>query len=426
MINPKLLRSDLDFVADNLAKRGYVLDKNKLRLLEVSRKELQIKVEQLRQQRNKISKSIGKNKGKGLDISEIKKDVDNVSASLINEESKLKQVNENLDRLTQDLPNLLHESVPQGKDDSSNKLHTEWGSPKTFSFDPLDHVELAEGLGLIDLEGASKLSGSRFAVLRNDLAMLHRALAQFMIDIHTLEHGYEEMYLPYLVNSQTLFGTGQLPKFKQDLFFVDGEKDLALIPTAEVPLTNLLRDKIVKAENLPMKLVAHTPCFRSEAGSYGKDTRGMIRQHQFDKVELVQIVKPEDSYNALDELLSHAEIILRKLNLPYRVVTLCSGDTGFSASKTFDIEVWLPSQNCFREISSCSNCEDFQSRRIKARWKNLEMQKPELVHTLNGSGVAVGRALIAILENYQNEDGTITIPDILRPYMKNREIISTN
>ena len=419
MINPKLLRSDLDFVADNLAKRGYVLDKNKLRLLEVSRKELQIKVEQLRQQRNKISKSIGKNKGKGLDISEIKKDVDNVSASLINEESKLKQVNENLDRLTQDLPNLLHESVPQGKDDSSNKLHTEWGSPKTFSFDPLDHVELAEGLGLIDLEGASKLSGSRFAVLRNDLAMLHRALAQFMIDIHTLEHGYEEMYLPYLVNSQTLFGTGQLPKFKQDLFFVDGEKDLALIPTAEVPLTNLLRDKIVKAENLPMKLVAHTPCFRSEAGSYGKDTRGMIRQHQFDKVELVQIVKPEDSYNALDELLSHAEIILRKLNLPYRVVTLCSGDTGFSASKTFDIEVWLPSQNCFREISSCSNCEDFQSRRIKARWKNLEMQKPELVHTLNGSGVAVGRALIAILENYQNEDGTITIPDILRPYMKN-------
>ena len=426
MINPKLLRSDLDFVADNLAKRGYVLDKNKLRLLEVSRKELQIKVEQLRQQRNKISKSIGKNKGKGLDISEIKKDVDSVSASLINEESKLKQVNENLDRLTQDLPNLLHESVPQGKDDSSNKLHTEWGSPKTFSFDPLDHVELAEGLGLIDLEGASKLSGSRFAVLRNDLAMLHRALAQFMIDIHTLEHGYEEMYLPYLVNSQTLFGTGQLPKFKQDLFFVDGEKDLALIPTAEVPLTNLLRDKIVKAENLPMKLVAHTPCFRSEAGSYGKDTRGMIRQHQFDKVELVQIVKPEDSYNALDELLSHAEIILRKLNLPYRVVTLCSGDTGFSASKTFDIEVWLPSQNCFREISSCSNCEDFQSRRIKARWKNLEMQKPELVHTLNGSGVAVGRALIAILENYQNEDGTITIPDILRPYMKNREIISTN
>ncbi len=426
MINPKLLRSDLDFVADNLAKRGYVLDKNKLRLLEVSRKELQIKVEQLRQQRNKISKSIGKNKGKGLDISEIKKDVDNVSASLINEESKLKQVNENLDRLTQDLPNLLHESVPQGKDDSSNKLHTEWGSPKIFSFDPLDHVELAEGLGLIDLEGASKLSGSRFAVLRNDLAMLHRALAQFMIDIHTLEHGYEEMYLPYLVNSQTLFGTGQLPKFKQDLFFVDGEKDLALIPTAEVPLTNLLRDKIVKAENLPMKLVAHTPCFRSEAGSYGKDTRGMIRQHQFDKVELVQIVKPEDSYNALDELLSHAEIILRKLNLPYRVVTLCSGDTGFSASKTFDIEVWLPSQNCFREISSCSNCEDFQSRRIKARWKNLEMQKPELVHTLNGSGVAVGRALIAILENYQNEDGTITIPDILRPYMKNREIISTN
>lgn len=426
MINPKLLRTDLEFVSNNLAKRGFKLNKDKLIDLEKNRKELQINVEELRKARNDASKAIGLSKSKGLDTSKQKKNVDSISSSLLDSESKLKLVNEKLDELTHGLPNLLHESVPLGHDESSNKQHSTWGSIRNFNFDPLDHIKIAENLGFLDQKAATNLSGSRFTVLSSKLAQLHRALTQFMVDLHTIEHKYEEVYVPYLVNSQSLFGTGQLPKFKEDLFSVDSEKDLFLIPTSEVPLTNLVREKIINSKDLPIKLVSHTPCFRSEAGSYGKDTRGMMRQHQFDKVELVQIVKPENSYNALDELLSHAEEVLRRLDLPYRVVTLCSGDTGFSASKTFDIEVWIPSQKLYREISSCSNCEDFQSRRIQARWRDQTMNKPELVHTLNGSGVAVGRAFISIIENYQNKDGSVTIPEVLRPYMLDQKIISSS
>ena len=312
---------------------------------------------------------------------------------------------------------MLHETVPDGADETSNALVSRWGAPPTFDFKPEDHVTLGEGLGLLDFQGAAKLSGSRFSVLRGDLARLHRALIQFMLDIHIGEHGYTECYVPYLVTDKALFGTGQLPKFGEDLFAVDGERGLRLVPTAEVPLTNLVRDEILSAEQLPMRLTAHTPCFRSEAGSYGKDTRGMIRQHQFEKVELVHVVTPADSCRALEELTGHAEVILQRLGLPYRKMTLSAGDTGFSASKTYDLEVWLPGQSRYREISSCSNCEDFQARRMHARWRNPETGKPELAHTLNGSGVAAGRALIAVMENFQQHDGSVIVPDALRPYM---------
>ena len=358
------------------------------------------------------------------DIEPLKVEVGKLSEALADSESRLHGLHEELDAFVTDIPNLLHESVPSGFDEASNTVLRSWGDTPVFDFEPKDHVELGEALGLVDFEAAAKLAGSRFVVLQGALARLHRALIQFMLDLHVDEHGYRESYVPYLVNDSSLFGTGQLPKFAGDLFTLGGETPLRLIPTAEVPLTNLVRDRIVEPGELPMRLAAHTPCFRSEAGSYGQDTRGMIRQHQFEKVELVHIVEPQDSYQALEELVSHAEVVLQRLELPYRVVTLCGGDTGFQSAKTYDIEVWVPGQDRYREISSCSNCEAFQARRLQARWRNPDSGKPEPVHTLNGSGVAAGRALIAVMENYQQRDGTVSVPDVLRPYMSGLEQIT--
>ncbi len=424
MLDPKALRNDLEDVARNLARRGFVLDRSQYQRLEAERKALQVEVEERRHRRNERSKEIGRAKGAGANIEPLKTEVGKLGAALADSQVRLGSLQEELNELLAGVPNLLHESVPDGADETSNALVRAWGEPREFDFAPKDHVELGEQSGgLMDFEAAAKLSGSRFVVLRGALARLHRALIQFMLDVHVSEHGYTENYVPYLVNDGALFGTGQLPKFGEDLFAVAGESSLRLIPTAEVPLSNLVRDQILEPEQLPMRLTAHTPCFRSEAGSYGKDTRGMIRQHQFEKVELVQIVTPGDSYGALEELISHAETVLQRLELPYRVVTLCAGDTGFSAAKTYDLEVWLPGQDRYREISSCSNCEAFQARRMHARWRNPETGKPELVHTLNGSGVAAGRALIAVLENYQQSDGSIDVPDALRPYMAGLEKI---
>lgn len=424
MLDPKALRNDLEDVARNLARRGFVLDRSQYQRLEAERKALQVEVEELRHRRNERSKEIGRAKGAGANIEPLKTEVGKLGAALADSQVRLGSLQEELNELLAGVPNLLHESVPDGADETSNALVRAWGEPREFDFAPKDHVELGEQSGgLMDFEAAAKLSGSRFVVLRGALARLHRALIQFMLDVHVSEHGYTESYVPYLVNDGALFGTGQLPKFGEDLFAVAGESSLRLIPTAEVPLSNLVRDQILEPEQLPMRLTAHTPCFRSEAGSYGKDTRGMIRQHQFEKVELVQIVTPGDSYGALEELISHAETVLQRLELPYQVVTLCAGDTGFSAAKTYDLEVWLPGQDRYREISSCSNCEAFQARRMHARWRNPETGKPELVHTLNGSGVAAGRALIAVLENYQQSDGSIDVPDALRPYMAGLERI---
>ncbi len=417
MLDPRLLRSDLDNVARNLARRGVVLDRGQYLELESSRKTLQVEVEALRQERNKRSKAIGQAKAAGEDIEPLKLKVGELATKLADSEARLQSVQADLDAIQAGLPNLLHDSVPDGADETCNAELRRWGEPPSFDFEPRDHVSLGENLGLIDFERAAKLSGSRFVVLRGQAARLQRSLIQFMLDVHVNDHGYSEVYVPYLVNEESLFGTGQLPKFDADLFHVDGETGFRLIPTAEVPLTNLARDTIIEPDKLPLRLTAHTPCFRSEAGSYGKDTRGMIRQHQFEKVELVHIVRPEDSYEALEELLSHAEAILQRLGLAYRVVTLCGGDTGFAAAKTYDLEVWLPGQGRYREISSCSNCEAFQARRMHARWRNPENDKPEPVHTLNGSGVAAGRALIAVLENYQREDGSVAIPEVLQPYM---------
>ena len=418
MLDPKLLRNELDKVARNLARRGVVLNRGQYLELESSRKALQVEVEELRQERNERSKAIGQAKAAGEEIEPLRLEVGELATKLAEAEARLHSVRNDLEALLAGLPNLLHDSVPDGADETCNAELRRWGEPPSFEFEPKDHVSIGEGLGLIDFESAAKLSGSRFVVLRGQLARLQRALIQFMLDVHINDHGYGEVYVPYLVNEESLFGTGQLPKFDADLFHVDGETGLRLIPTAEVPLTNLARDTIIEPDELPMKLTAHTPCFRSEAGSYGKDTRGMIRQHQFEKVELVHIVRPEDSYEALEELLSHAEAILQRLGLAYRVVTLCGGDTGFGAAKTYDLEVWLPGQGRYREISSCSNCEAFQARRMHARWRNPDNNnKPEPVHTLNGSGVAAGRAVIAVLENYQREDGSVTIPEVLRPYM---------
>lgn len=417
MLDPKLLRTDLDNVAKNLARRGVVLDRELYLELESGRKTVQVEVEGFRKERNERSKAIGKAKAAGNEIEPLRAEVGVLAGKLVESESRLHAIKEDLDALLAGLPNLLHASVPDGIDERSNVELRRWGDPPTFAFKPQDHVALGESLGLIDFESAAKLSGSRFVVLRGQLARLQRALIQFMLDVHVSDYGYTEVYVPYLVNEDSLFGTGQLPKFDEDLFHVEGESRLRLIPTAEVPLTNLVRDTIVEAEDLPLRLTAHTPCFRSEAGSYGKDTRGMIRQHQFEKVELVHIVRSSESYEALEELLSHAETILQRLGLPYRVVTLSAGDTGFSAAKTYDLEVWLPGQGSYREISSCSNCEDFQARRLQARWRNSNTNKLELAHTLNGSGVAAGRALIAVLENYQRDDGSVTIPEVLRPYM---------
>ena len=417
MIDPKLLRSDPDAVARNLARRGYRLDVAAFRALEEKRKPCAVEVDRLRAERNANARAVGAAKGRGEDAAALITRGEQLTASLSSAEAALLAVYGELEQWQLGLPNLLDPSVPDGQDESANREVRRWGEPRSFSFAPRDHVELGERLRGLDFEAAARLSGARFVLMHGQVARLHRALAQFMLDLHTREHGYTEVYVPYLVHGQTLTGTGQLPKLEQDLFAVRGEHGLYLIPTAEVPLTNLVREQIVPAEALPLKWVAHTPCFRSEAGAAGKDTRGMIRNHQFDKVELVQIVRPADSYAALEELTSHAEAVLRRLEIPYRIVALCAGDIGFASAKTYDLEVWLPSQQRYREISSCSNCEAFQARRMQARWRNPEGGKPEAVHTLNGSGVAVGRALVAVLENYQNEDGSVRVPAALEPYM---------
>jgi len=415
MLDPKLLRTDLDGVARRLARRGFVLDRDRFEALESERKRLQVEVESLRQRRNERSKEIGRAKAKGEDVEPLKAEVGELGAALERSERALDAIGKDLEDLLAGLPNLPHDTVPDGADESANVEIRRRGEPPRFDFEPRDHVAIGQALGLVDFDAAAKLSGSRFVVLAGAVARLHRALAQFMLDLHSREHGYKEVYVPYLVRDAALYGTGQLPKFAEDLFAVDG--GYRLIPTAEVPLTNLVRDEIVDASALPMRLMAHTPCFRSEAGSHGQDTRGMIRQHQFDKVELVHIVRPSESYDALELLTSHAETVLERLGLAYRVVALSAGDLGFASAKTYDLEVWLPGQNRYREISSCSNCETFQARRMQARWRNPETGKPELVHTLNGSGVAVGRALVAVLENYQQADGSVRVPDVLLPYM---------
>ncbi|MDH5359590.1 MAG: serine--tRNA ligase [Gammaproteobacteria bacterium] len=417
MLDPKLLRSDLDGVAAQLKKRGYDLDTQRISELEAERKELQVKTEDLQSERNSSSKAIGQAKAKGEDAQPLFDKVAAIKQELERCEGRLSALQEELDTILMGVPNLPHESVPEGRNEEDNVELRKWGEPRVFDFEPKDHVDVGAAIGGLDFETAAKLTGSRFAVMTGPIARLHRALLQFMLDTHTGEHGYMETYVPFLVNADSLRGTGQLPKFEEDLFKLQGEQEYYLIPTAEVPVTNIVRDEILDAGSMPRRFVAHTPCFRSEAGSYGRDTRGMIRQHQFEKVELVQVVQPQESYAALDALTGHAETILQKLGLPYRLMSLCAGDMGFSAAKTYDLEVWLPAQDTYREISSCSNFEDFQARRMKARWRNPETGKPELVHTLNGSGLAVGRTLVAVLENYQQADGSVTIPDALLPYM---------
>ncbi|AEV26082.1 seryl-tRNA synthetase [Azospira oryzae PS] len=424
MLDIQLLRNDLDAVAARLATRGKAIDFTQFSALEAERKTLQTRTQELQASRNSLSKQIGMLKGKGEDASEVMAQVAAMKTELEQAEARLTELLGEFNAIVAAIPNLPNETVPVGKDETGNVEVKRWGTPRTFDFEVKDHTDVGEFLGQLDFAVAAKISGARFSVMKGQLARLHRALAQFMLDTHTGEHGYTEVYTPYLVNAASLFGTGQLPKFEEDLFKIaraDAEP-LYLIPTAEVPVTNIVRDEILAAEALPLKLVCHTPCFRSEAGSYGRDTRGMIRQHQFDKVELVQIVAPEKSAEAHEELTRHAETILEKLELPYRRVTLCTGDMGFSAAKTYDLEVWLPAQNTYREISSCSNFESFQARRLQARFRN-EKNKPELVHTLNGSGLAVGRTLVAILENFQNADGSVTVPAVLRPYMGGLEQI---
>lgn len=417
MLDPKLLRSDLETVAQRLAKRGFVLDTERLSALESRRRELQAETESLQNERNTRSKAIGKAKAAGEDIQPLLDEVSDLGDRLDAAKARLAEVQAEWDELASGLPNLPHESVPAGESEAENVELLRWGTPQAFDFTVRDHVDLGALKGDLDFELAAKLTGARFAVMRGPIARLHRALTQFMLDKQTLEHGYEECYVPYMVNEASLHGTGQLPKFGEDLFRLDDERGYHLIPTAEVPLTNFARDEIFEYRELPMRLTAHTPCFRSEAGAYGRDTRGMIRQHQFDKVEMVQLVEPETSYDALEEMRGHAEAILQALELPYRVVTLCTGDMGFGAAKTYDLEVWLPSQETYREISSVSNCEDFQARRMQARFRRPDQKKPQLLHTLNGSGLAVGRCLIAVMENHQNADGSITVPEALRPYM---------
>lgn len=416
MLDPKRLRSQPDVIAAQLARRGFVFDLERFADFESRRKRLQLETEQLQAERNAGSKRIGQAKAQGEDASPILEDMERIKASLGENEARLAALQAEFDDFLARLPNLPHESVPDGRDENDNLEIRRWGAPRPAA-GAKDHADLGESLGQMDFAAAAKLTGARFTVLRGGLARMHRALIQFMLDVHTREHGYEELYVPYIVNDTSLRGTGQLPKFGEDLFALKGEQPWRLIPTAEVPVTNLLRDEILAAEALPKKWVAHTPCFRSEAGSAGRDTRGMIRQHQFEKVELVQATLPERSYAAHEELTSHAEAILRKLELPYRVVALCAGDLGAGSAKTYDLEVWLPSQDRYREISSCSNFEDFQARRMLARYRHPETKKPELLHTLNGSGLAVGRTLVAIIENYQQADGSIAIPDALKPYL---------
>jgi seryl-tRNA synthetase len=418
MLDIQLLRSNLAFVAERLATRGVKLDTAAFAALEAERKDLQVRTQDLQARRNSLSKQVGMLKGKGEDASAVLAEVAGIGDELKRNEDALAALQERYNAFVAVIPNLPHESVPVGSDETGNVEVSRGGTPRQFDFPVKDHVELGEKLGGLDFETAAKISGSRFSLMKGGVARLHRALAQFMLDMHTNEHGYTEVYAPYLVNPDSMFGTGQLPKFEDDLFRVprsDGSR-LYLIPTAEVPVTNMVRDTILAAESLPLKFVCHTPCFRSEAGSAGRDTRGMIRQHQFDKVELVQMVRSDQSWQALEELTGHAEAILQKLDLPYRKMALCTGDMGFSAAKTYDLEVWLPAQGTYREISSCSNFESFQARRMQARYRN-DKNKPELLHTLNGSGLAVGRALVAVLENYQNADGSVTIPAVLRPWM---------
>lgn len=427
MLDPKLLRSELELVAQKLGRRGFLLDVSLLTELEELRREVQTRAQNLQNERNVRSKQIGHAKAKGEDIAPLMAQVESFAVQLTQAEAELSVLQVRIEDAHLQLPNIPDDLVPDGKSEADNIELRCWGVPRVFDFPVRDHVDLGEGFdptkAALDFGRAAKLSGARFSVLRGQLARLHRALIQFMLDTHTEKHGYQEVYVPYLVGAQALRGTGQLPKFEADLFKVSGERELYLIPTAEVPVTNLVADEVVDAAQLPLKWVCHTPCFRSEAGSHGKDVRGLIRQHQFEKVELVQLVKPEDSAAALEALTGHAEKILQLLGLPYRVVALCAGDMGFSASKTYDIEVWVPSQETYREISSCSNFRDFQSRRMQARYKDAQMKKPELLHTLNGSGLATGRTLVAILENCQNADGTVTVPEVLRPWMGGVSVI---
>ncbi len=417
MLDPQLLRDNVEHAAEQLAKRGFILDVEEYRSLEDERKRLQTETEELRAERNSNSKAIGQAKAKGEDASALFERMKTVAAQLEQSETSLNELQTTLTEMLAGMPNIPHESVPVGRDENDNREESKWGEPPVFDFKVKDHVDLGVLTGELDFETAAKITGSRFVVMQGVTARLHRALIQFMLDLHTQEHGYVETYVPYMVNSESLYGTGQLPKFEEEQFVTRDEDPLYLIPTAEVAVTNIGRDVILEAEDLPVKRVAHTPCFRREAGSYGKDTRGMIRQHQFEKVELVQVVEPGRSYDALEELTTHAETVLMKLDLPFRRVSLCTGDLGFSAAKTYDLEVWLPAQQRYREISSCSNFGDFQARRMKARWRPGSGKKTEPVHTLNGSGLAVGRCLVAIMENYQTKDGGYEIPDVLNSYL---------
>ncbi|GAB4223145.1 MAG: serine--tRNA ligase [Gammaproteobacteria bacterium] len=423
MLDPSLLRNELEQVISRLGVKHFLFDREAFHQLEQQRKELQTTTQELQHQRNARSKAIGQAKAQGQDVSALMTEMTELAEQLKQQEQALSAVQAGLQALLYTVPNIPHESVPVGNDENDNLEIRRWGEPKQFNFAVKDHATLGAQLNLMDFEASAKLSGSRFVVLRGALAKLQRALTQFMLDVHIQEHGYQELYVPYIVNSECLYGTGQLPKFADDQFQVSGETTRYLIPTAEVSITNTVRDSIIDARELPLRYVSHTPCFRSEAGSYGKDTHGMFRQHQFEKVELVWVVHPDKSYEALEQLVGHAETILQRLNLPYRVVALCGGDLGFSAAKTYDIEVWLPEQQRYREISSCSNCTDFQARRMQARFRDLTSKKPALVHTLNGSGLAVGRTLIAVIENYQDEQGNIHIPPVLQPYMQGMSVI---
>jgi len=424
MLDPQLLRTDPETIAEALLPRGYELDVIAWRELEARRKELQVRVQELQNQKNLSAKSIGQAKARGEDIQPLLDKVKHMGEELSQSEEEFNGVKNRQQEWLMNMPNLALPGVPVGNDENDNVEIRRWGEPAKFDFEPRDHVDLGALNGLLDAESAAKLAGSRFTVLRAGLSRLHRALAQFMLDTHTQEHGYTELYLPYLVNAEAMTGTGQLPKFEEDAFATTDDPPRYLVPTAEVPMTNLVAGEILDADVLPLRFTSQTPCFRREAGSYGRDTRGMIRQHQFEKVELVQITRPQDSSAALDELTAHAESILQRLELPYRTIVLCTGDMGFAAARTHDIEVWLPGQSAYREISSCSVCTDFQARRMMARWRNPETGKPELVHTLNGSGLAVGRTLIAVMENYQQQDGSIRVPEVLRPYMGNVELIA--
>ncbi len=431
MLDSKLLRTDIEATAAQLARRGFKLDVATLHALEEKRRALQVKTQELQNERNTRAKSIGKAKAVGEDIEPLLAHVAQLKSDLADAEHQLKALLEEIQNIALTVPNIPDPSVPEGKDEADNVEISKWGEPRHFEFEVKDHVDIAAGLGNgLDFETATKLSGSRFIVMHGTIARMHRAIAQLMLDTHTQEHGYQECYVPYLVNHESLLGTGQLPKFGEDLFHTQPATEegigMALIPTAEVPLTNIARGEILDSAQLPLKMTAHTPCFRSEAGSYGRDTRGLIRQHQFEKVELVQLVEPSKSFEALEQLTGHAEKILQILELPYRKVLLCTGDMGFGSAKTYDLEVWLPAQNTYREISSCSNMLDFQARRMQARFRAKGEKKPELIHTLNGSGLAIGRTLVAILENYQQEDGSVVVPQALRPYMNGLEVVSPN